>query len=80
MLPKDAFDFCKVDDVKDCQEFVKHVSSMLDESGNLQEKKSFFSGVARIFGNSNEQENDTISQNLPKITAMCVVNPANSTT
>ena len=28
ILPKDAFDFCKVEDVKDCQELLKHVSSM----------------------------------------------------
>lgn len=52
MLPKDAFDFCKVEDVTDCQELLKHVSSMLDDGTNSQESKGFFSGVAKIFSGS----------------------------
>ena len=73
MLPKDAFDFCKVEDVKDCQELLNHVSSAQDEAGNAQERKGFFS---RIFTSQSDQESDTVNLNLPKITAMCVVNPA----
>ena len=76
MLPKDAFDFCKVEDVKDCQELLNHVSSQQEEGANAQERKGFFSGVARIFSSNNEQESETVNPNLPKITAMCVVNPA----
>ena len=54
MLPKDAFDFCKVEDVTDCQELLKHVSSMYDDESNSSESKGFFSGVARIFSGSSE--------------------------
>ena len=49
MLPKDAFDFCKVEDVKDCQELLKHVMTMQEDAANAQERKGFFSGMVRMF-------------------------------
>ena len=74
-LPKGAFDFFQVEDVTDCRNLFKHVASAQEDSADAEESKGFFRGITRLFSGQEEQPSDAANPNLPKITAMCVVNP-----
>ena len=74
-LPRDAFDFFKVDDVTNCQNLLKHVTTMQEDAGEQEENKSFFTGLKRMFTGNEDQLNDSQMVNMPRITAMSVINP-----
>ena len=48
---------------------------MQEDAGEQEENKSFFTGLKRMFTGNEDQLNDSQMVNMPRITAMSVINP-----
>ena len=74
-LAPNAFDFFTVEDIADCQTIHQHVPSGNDDGSEQGENKGFLRGFTRLFAGQEDSQPETPMANLPKVTAMCVVNP-----
>ena len=59
-LPKDAFDFFKVEDVTNCQSLLKHVANVQDDGGDPAETSGFLRGFTRLFSGQEDQQSEPV--------------------